>query len=62
MSHWICSECDYTFKAEAPPETCPSCHKKCAFLDVSCYVPECGGPDNLDSRLVIQRMKQDKKK
>jgi rubrerythrin len=42
---WKCHDCGYTFEraAEAtPPETCPSCEKKCEFLNVSCYVPECG--------------------
>jgi rubredoxin len=29
-----------------PPETCPSCKKKCEFVDVSCYTPDCGGPDS----------------
>jgi len=61
MNHWMCSECNYTLEAEVPPETCPSCHNKCAFLDITCYVPECGGPGNVDSRLVIQRMKEEKK-
>ena len=62
MNHWMCSECNYTFKAEAPPEKCPGCHAKCVFFDVTCYVPECGGPNNLDPRLVLQRMTEDKKK
>ncbi|MDY7030610.1 MAG: hypothetical protein SVY10_01710 [Thermodesulfobacteriota bacterium] len=42
---WKCSNCSYTLDKEAPPEKCPSCKEKCAFIDVSCYTPECGGPD-----------------
>jgi len=34
---------------------------KCAFNDVTCYTPECGGIGSLDSRLVAQRvMKKEK--
>jgi rubredoxin len=39
---WKCKECGYTLEAPAPPEECPSCRKKCEFLDVTCYIPECG--------------------
>jgi rubredoxin len=42
---WKCSHCGYTFEAEAakaPPQACPSCKEKCEFLNVTCYVPECG--------------------
>ena len=49
---WICSECDYVLQAESPPEKCPQCGKVCIFSDVTCYIPECGGPNNLDIRLV----------
>lgn len=52
---WMCSECEYVFQSETLSETCPSCKKKCTFVDVSCYIPECGGPGNLDMRLVAAR-------
>lgn len=39
--HWKCAECGYTFQAEGPPDTCPSCHETCEFADVTCYTPEC---------------------
>ena len=42
---WKCSNCGYTFEADAgaaPPQACPSCKQKCEFLNVTCYVPECG--------------------
>lgn len=41
---WKCSECGYVLTATPPPpETCPSCKKKCEFVDVSCYTPDCAG-------------------
>ncbi len=42
---WRCKDCGYTFEADAgkpPPESCPGCKEKCEFLNVTCYVPECG--------------------
>lgn len=40
---WKCSECGYTFQAAPPPpEQCPSCKEKCAFIDVTRYAPDCG--------------------
>ena len=42
MDDWKCNKCGYTLKADKPPEKCPSCNQKCEFLDVSCYIPECG--------------------
>jgi rubredoxin len=44
---WKCGECGHTLQADAPPETCPSCSRKCEFRNVSCYTPECdaSGPD-----------------
>ena len=52
MTQWQCSNCQYVFQAEAPPERCPSCKQSCTFSDVTCYIPECGGPQNIDPRLV----------
>lgn len=51
MITWKCTNCGYTFSAERPPETCPSCNEKCEFVDVSCYTPDCGGTGS-DDRLV----------
>ena len=48
---WKCEKCDHIVTAAAPPETCPACNKKCLFRNVTCYVPECGGPGNIDGRL-----------
>ncbi|MEO0078958.1 MAG: rubredoxin-like domain-containing protein [candidate division WOR-3 bacterium] len=46
--YWKCSNCKYVLQAAQPPETCPSCQQNCQFVDVTCYIPECGfsGPDN----------------
>ena len=52
MTQWKCSSCSYTFEAETTPDRCPSCKKACTFLDVTCYIPECGGPQNIDARLM----------
>ena len=42
MGDWKCSNCGYALKAEKPPEKCPSCKKKCEFVDATCYIPDCG--------------------
>jgi rubrerythrin len=42
MAEWKCTNCGYTIQTEAPPEECPSCKEKCEFVDVSCYIPDCG--------------------
>ncbi len=62
MNWWICSECDYVFQVSEPPQTCPSCRRKCVFSDVTCYVPECGGPGNLDMKLVATKARAAKKR
>jgi rubredoxin len=41
-NEWKCSKCGYTVKIEAPPEKCPSCKESCEFVNVTCYIPECG--------------------
>lgn len=46
MAFFKCSNCGNTLEAETPPETCPACSQKCAFVDVTCYTPECGGPES----------------
>jgi len=39
---WKCSKCGYTVQTDPPPEKCPACREKCEFLNVTCYIPECG--------------------
>jgi len=58
MGWWICSECDYVIQKESPPETCPSCNKKCNFSYVTCFIPECGGQANPDVRLIAARARK----
>ena len=56
MNHWMCSNCGYVFEAETPPDVCPSCCVKCTFSDITCYTPECGGPGNVDYRLLAAKL------
>jgi rubredoxin len=48
---WKCSDCGYTFQTKAPPEACPGCGEKCAFIDATWYNPDCGGPGNVDPQI-----------
>jgi len=51
---WKCPKCGYTFEtpvSEAPPEKCSQCKEKCQFVNVTCYIPECGAAGQ-DPRLV----------
>jgi hypothetical protein len=51
MAEWKCDNCGYTATAEAPPgDVCPSCNEKCTWLNVTCYIPDCG-PEGVDQRL-----------
>ena len=53
LTYWKCSNtnCGFLITAPAPPDVCPECGEKCGFVNVTCYVPECGGPGNIDTRL-----------
>lgn len=42
MESWKCSRCGYSLEAQAPPNECPSCKENCKFLNVTCYIPDCG--------------------
>jgi rubredoxin len=57
MTQWKCSNCGYTFGADSVPDRCPSCKQTCTFSDVTCYIPDCGGPGNIDPRLVGKKGK-----
>ncbi|MBN2467400.1 MAG: hypothetical protein JXD19_04545 [Deltaproteobacteria bacterium] len=50
---WKCNQCGYTAQSESPPEKCPSCRMDCTFVDITCYTPECGGPEsgNIDPQV-----------
>jgi CRP/FNR family cyclic AMP-dependent transcriptional regulator len=52
MAHWMCTTCGYYLQSSAPPNRCPSCEQICAFSDVTCYRPECGGEQNIDPLVV----------
>ena len=49
--YWSCTGCHYVLQALQPPDVCPSCGQACQFVDVSCYIPECGFT-GVDSRLM----------
>jgi rubrerythrin len=51
QTYWKCSKCGFLITASVPPEKCSQCNKKCDFLNVTCYTPECGGPGHIDPRL-----------
>src|SRR5512141_1497245 len=50
MASWKCSNCGYTFEADAYPNQCPSCKEKCEFVDNTCYTPDCAA-DRIDPRI-----------
>jgi|GEM_PF-171515 len=52
MAHWMCTTCGYYLQSSAPPGRCPGCEQICAFSDVTCYRPECGGEQNIDPLVV----------
>jgi rubredoxin len=51
LTYWRCAKCGFLFTAAVPPEVCPECGEKHNFKNVTCYLPECGGPDHIDRRL-----------
>ncbi len=51
MMYWRCGKCGFLFTASSPPKNCPECGEENNFKDVTCYIPECGGPGNIDPRL-----------
>ncbi|WP_045220926.1 rubredoxin-like domain-containing protein [Desulfonatronum thioautotrophicum] len=59
MPYFKCSNCQNTLEAETPPETCPACQQKCAFIDVTCYTPECGGPGSQNINPDMYRHKKE---
>lgn len=57
MTQWMCINCGYLLSAPSPPNECPGCKQICAFNDVTCYRPECGGEQNVDPLLVGATLK-----
>jgi rubredoxin len=62
MAVWKCNNCGNTIEVQAPPEKCPSCKQNCEFVDVSCYVPDCGGAGsgNVDEQVFTESFKGSK--
>ena len=52
LTYWKCAKCGFLVTALTPPGACPVCAENCAFVNVTCYTPDCGGPDNIDPRLL----------
>ena len=52
LTYWKCGNCGFLMSAEVPPKICPSCTQKCDFRNVTCYTPDCGGPGNVDPKLL----------
>lgn len=63
MTVWKCNNCGNTIDLGSPPEICPSCKEKCEFVDVSCYIPECGGAGagTVNPQVYEESYKSDKK-
>jgi len=51
LTFWKCGKCGFTFTSTRLPRACPVCGEKCNFRNVTCYVPECGGPGHIDFRI-----------
>ena len=52
-----CNGCGYLIQQDVGkqhPKPCPACKKDCTFTNVTCYQPECGGPQssNFDPTLM----------
>ncbi len=63
MVNWKCNKCGHMVQSSTPPDLCPSCHEKCEFVDVTCYIPECGGPDsgNINPQVFISSAEKKEK-
>jgi CRP/FNR family cyclic AMP-dependent transcriptional regulator len=58
MTKWQCIQCGYYCDDVKPPDKCPGCGAACAYVDVTCYRPECGGPANPDPMVMGMLTKQ----
>lgn len=55
MTKMMCTMCKYTIETETPPGRCPSCGNACTFVDATCYTPECGFDDNINTDIYKNR-------
>ena len=62
MTTWKCTKCCNTVNADTPPELCTFCKEKCEYVDVTCYIPECGGPgaSNINTQVFKESSDPDK--
>ncbi len=51
LTYWRCTGCGFTITASTLPDSCPECGNRDGFNNITCYIPECGGPGNIDPRL-----------
>ena len=51
LTYWECNNCGFLITASVPPDNCPECGHKGEFIDVTCYIPGCGGPGHVNARL-----------
>lgn len=63
MAVFKCNKCGNTIDVAVPPDKCPACKEKCEFVDVSCYIPDCGGAgsSNINPQVYQTSYKSDKK-
>ena len=56
MTIWKCNACGNAVKADTPPDICPSCKDRCEYVDVTCYIPGCGGPasGNINAEVFVE--------
>ena len=52
LTYWKCTKCGFLITTAEPPGYCPVCAERCAFINVTCYTPDCGGPGKFDPRLL----------
>ncbi|HEX78135.1 MAG TPA: hypothetical protein G4O03_06985 [Dehalococcoidia bacterium] len=56
MAYFMCRQCGYLVNlgldGDMPPHKCPACDQTCAFVNVTCYRPECGGEGNPDPEIM----------
>ena len=51
LTYWKCGKCGFLFTASVPPDIYPECGEKGNSKNVTCYIPECGGPGHVDQRI-----------
>ena len=56
MVYFVCQYCGYLLNLgldeNTPPHKCPVCDQTCAFVNITCYTPECGDERNPDPKIM----------